>query len=438
MKKMLRALSLMLVLVCVLSTMACDIQGIFGSLIGGTEGGDGDGQNNDPGNNSGGNNNAGDAAGDNANGDGGQEGGEPSEPAEPVVVVVDSGKCGADVSWSLNSAGKLTISGNGKMDDYSEKAMPDYSSHLDSVTEVVIESGVTSIGKCAFYGFDKLSNVTLPKTLIFIGNYAFYNCNALEGEIVIPAGVMQIGSFAFRKSGISSVSFGSTEGWCAGEDEISSEALVSEGAVELLTKTYFKNGWERSIGGIEWVLSDTGILYIYGDGAMPNYRAQTMPWYESINSITDVVIYEGVTSIGNRAFYGATALEHITLPESITCIGLEAFQDCEALAEIGIPAAVSQIGKRAFKNSGLLTVTFECTDGWMCDGASVELPDAETAATCLKDTYRGSEWTRGDSGEIVPPEVDPAPGEDPVPGEDPAPGEDLAPGEDPAPEEDPD
>ena len=80
---------------------------------------------------------------------------------------------------------------------------------------------------------------------------------------------------------------------------------------------------------ITWTLSDDGTLTISG-ADMPNYSSYhgTIPWYSQRENIKKVVIEDGVTNIGNCAFYECTNLNSITIPNSITIIGNSSFYYC--------------------------------------------------------------------------------------------------------------
>ena len=109
-----------------------------------------------------------------------------------LAATVDSGTCGADVTWTLDDEGVLTISGTGDMD-----AMPAYSVRsAAAVTAAIIGKGVTSVGEKAFRGCVWLTRASLPAGLTRIGSHAFQNCRRLT-EIVIPDGVTEIGELAF-------------------------------------------------------------------------------------------------------------------------------------------------------------------------------------------------------------------------------------------------
>ena len=95
-----------------------------------------------------------------------------------------SGKCGKNVSWSLNSNGVLTISGTGEMYDYfyyeDEKRSP--FSGNDNIKSLVIKNGVTSVGEWAFYGCKNLKGITIPDSITSIGKWAFINTLWLEEQ----------------------------------------------------------------------------------------------------------------------------------------------------------------------------------------------------------------------------------------------------------------
>ena len=107
-------------------------------------------------------------------------------------------------------------------------------------------------------------------------------------------------------------------------------------------------------------VESTHTLTISGSGAMADYEySSQLPWRSYANAITTVVIEDGVTSIGNYAFYCCSGLTSVTIPASVTSIGDYAFFECTGLTTVtfdGTPTLVS-IGGSAFWGSGLTTVT---------------------------------------------------------------------------------
>ena len=96
--------------------------------------------------------------------------------------------------------------------------------------------------------------------------------------------------------------------------------------------------------------SSTYTLTIRGSGAMEDYsNSYSRPWFSFCGQITSVVIFPGVTSIGQRAFKGFSKLIHVDIANSVISIGSEAFSYCSSLTDIIIPQSVTYIGGVVFK-----------------------------------------------------------------------------------------
>ena len=115
---------------------------------------------------------------------------------------------------------------------------------------------------------------------------------------------------------------------------------------------------------LEWTFSG-GTLTISGEGAMDDYEYDysTVPW--SGLDINEIVVEDGVTSIGDCAFCDCNSLESVTIPDSVTSIGEFAFSECTSLTSVAIPDSVTSIGKWAFEDCTSLT--------------SVAIPDSVTS-----------------------------------------------------------
>ncbi|MCC8156775.1 MAG: leucine-rich repeat domain-containing protein, partial [Oscillospiraceae bacterium] len=116
---------------------------------------------------------------------------------------------------------------------------------------------------------------------------------------------------------------------------------------------------------VTWLLNmNTGVLTISGTGKMENTSWSSLPG-SLPESITAVVIEDGVTSISDSAFDGCSSLTSITIPNSVTSIGSYAFRDCTSLTSITIPNSVTSIGQCAFEYCSSLT--------------SIAIPDSVTS-----------------------------------------------------------
>ena len=85
----------------------------------------------------------------------------------------------------------------------------------------------------------------------------------------------------------------------------------------------------------------------------PLYYAKNL--YLNNQLVTELIIPDSVTSIGDRAFYWCESLTSITIPNSVNSIGSFAFSGCSGLTSITIPDSVTSIGDRAFEECANLT-----------------------------------------------------------------------------------
>ena len=222
---------------------------------------------------------------------------------------VDSGTCGENLTWTLYADGELIIEGTGKMGSYTSSTMPWYC-YRAMIKSVTVKEGVTSVGQSAFSGCIRLTSATLHESVTSIGNNAFSGCTDLT-SVTLPEGVTSIGGYAFSAcSSLASITIPE------------SVASIGENA--------FSNGY---LTAVHISNLESWCMITFGNYAS-NPLANAHDLYLNGELVTELVVPEGVASIGRMAFYKCSSLTSITIPESVTSIGNNAFYNCSGVTAI--------------------------------------------------------------------------------------------------------
>ncbi len=239
------------------------------------------------------------------------------------------------------------------MPDYITPAAP-WSSQKAKIKKIVIEDGVTGIGKYAFSGCSNLTSITIPNSVTSIGEYAFGKCSSLN-SITIPNSVTSIGRNTFQDcSNLTSITIGNS-------------------VTDILTETFYGCSNLASItipnsvtviqNRVFFGCSSLASVIVEKGNKKYDSRNECNAIIETESNtlligLKNTVIPNSVTSIGGSAFSNCSGLTSITIPESVTSIGYEAFQSCSGLTSITIPESVTSIGNYAFQYcSGLTSIT---------------------------------------------------------------------------------
>ena len=244
----------------------------------------------------------------------------------------------------------------------------------------VFPTQITEISDSTFLGCSELTSVTIPSKVKSIGQDAFRGCSKLE-QITIPKSVNYISAQAFY--GCRSL----TAVYCSADpDKLvwgeSSNDFIENMGTTCYVASRFLDKYKSKFSGInvnfEAYIIDSGscgdgVTYqIDGDGAMvisktgagtgamtdyTNYSSNSVPWLSHREDITSLTINDGVTSIGDWAFYYCKSLEDVSLADSITSIGVRAFGETASLNFIKLPANLKTIGDYAFCVSMIKSVT---------------------------------------------------------------------------------
>lgn len=224
--------------------------------------------------------------------------------------VVASGNCGAErdgsnLTWVLDNAGTLTISGNGEMAGFSSCTDAPWYSYSGDITKIVIESGVTKVGQSAFEKCDKLASIVVPESVTSFEPAALSRGNELQTAGPIGSGCDY--EFGWKDS-IPDTAFDS----CDNLEQVTiPKSVTSIGAY----------AFDDCRSLTEIAIPDN-VNYI-GPGA-----------FDHCENLTSITIPEGVVSIEYNTFFDCSKLTSVTIPKTVTSIGYDAFFDCSSLTDI--------------------------------------------------------------------------------------------------------
>ena len=156
-------------------------------------------------------------------------------------------------------------------------------------------------------------------------------------------------------------------------EEEEPDAITEEGTTEVETKEAALSEGDIVDSGTcgenaTWTLTGTDTdltLTISGSGDMDDFSESNIPWASKRAKIKTLIVEDGITSVGDYAFYSLNKLTSVLLADSVTGLGYDCFSDCVSLKSITIPDGVTWIGRGAFCGCSNLT--------------SVTIPDSVTS-----------------------------------------------------------
>lgn len=232
-----------------------------------------------------------------------------------AAEIAEEGECGKNITWTLDSEGTLTISGEGEMANRSWRYCN------EDIKKGIISDGVTNIVEKAFYNCTNIDSVVIPDSVTKIGNAAFNYTAYYNNKANWDNGVLYSGKYVLD----------------AKRSEVNGTCIIKDGTVCIADAAFYNCS---NMTGI--IMPDTITKIAYSA-------------FENCSGLTEVEIPKGITHIDGAAFAGCGNLTKVTLSDSVTNIGNDAFYDCISLADIKFSDNLKYIGKRAFRGCRALS-----------------------------------------------------------------------------------
>ena len=256
-----------------------------------------------------------------------------------------------------------------------------------NLSEIEFPSTLTKIGEAAFFGYDKLTSATLPTSLKVLDMAAFANCSALV-NVTIPSQLTTMRDYAFQRCAIKNITIPATL-------KTFSELAFFECYDFQKIEVASGHPSYSTRNGVLFNKNKTKlILYPVGKQAGATITSLNIPnsvrsagYYicEKCTQLKTVTFGNGLTTIPYRMFYNCvsltsvsmgnnikkldglvfgycSSLKQIKIPDSVTSLGDGCFGECSALTTINFPKNLNEIAYQTFFNCKSLTsVTFSNT-----------------------------------------------------------------------------
>ena len=243
-----------------------------------------------------------------------------------------SGTVAEGITWSL-ADGVLTISGTGAMPDYDDATYAPWYSLKDSITSVVIGSGIIRVGARSFPSYG-LTDIQLPEGVLTVGDDAFVD---YEGtELILPSTLQDAGSDAFA---------------------------FANNIIDLYIPKAFLGDVASAFGScgslMEIGVDENNSVYAAIDGMVLSKDLSTLILAPCGRDVIEIPY--GVTTIEHSALWASHAVE-IVVPDTVNELYVAAFYTCESLASISLPEGITNIPVRCFGyDSSMETITLPST-----------------------------------------------------------------------------
>ena len=248
---------------------------------------------------------------------------------------------------------------------------------IKSIQTAIFKDGVTKIPNGAFYGFVKLTTVSLPETLTEIGVRAFYNCKSIR-EITIPARVTYIDYNAFENcESLEVLNFNAFN--CDYYRRYGQDNVFCNSPVKTLNVG-------NAVNTLPHIATLEKVTFAEGTAKVPD------DLFESCSNLVTVNLPSTITQIGSGAFANCISLTNIAIPKDVNYIGNGAFSNCSALTNIDIPVALTEICESAFEGcTSLESISIPTNVTKICDMAFKECRAVKELTIPERVTYVGYE-----------------------------------------------
>lgn len=230
------------------------------------------------------------------------------------------------------------------------------------LTSVTLPSSILDIGNCAFHNCQSLASITINEGCETIGTQAFFSNIALT-SITIPASMEIISANAFLSSGLTSATFADGKDWMAGDKFLNNGNMSSPSRAAIYLKdssfvykdyqwTHIPTIGSTAIKDLKFSNFSSGTCSVGAavseadagtdfNGGNYHYQENTLFIPSRVRNSSGSIYT--ITSIPDASFQGCSGVSEILFPDTLQSIGSGAFYAFNSVEELTVPASVTSL-----------------------------------------------------------------------------------------------
>lgn len=302
-----------------------------------------------------------------------------------VAVFTPSPYCGINggdnITWSIKND-TLYLTGEGEMENYKLDSYKPFLVEQENspFSYIKVGEGVTTIGNFAFSSLDGIKEIYLPTTLTTVGVYPFMDLDEVEKvyfkgstppsffggsanldwifyqmedpEVIVPCNALDTYKETLESTGVTVI--------CSDDSEDDDPENPSKDD-DIVFDPANVCGADGDGSNILWAFDEaTGTLYLKGTGRMEDYTSRKKYPWKGLD-VKNLIVSDGITTIGQYAFYEVSTLESVSLPTSLDTIGYYSFASTSGLKDLILPEGLLYIDGSGFSGTGATNIVFPST-----------------------------------------------------------------------------
>ena len=228
-----------------------------------------------------------------------------------------------------------------------------------ALTSITFPSGLKYINGSNNFKNTGLTSVTLPASLEMLGNSTFANCASLK-EATFTGNITSFGSSVFSSTALEKVVLSDKMETLGSStfNNLKTLKIVTYDSYTVKDATRFNDGYENALPPSLTSLPSSLFSGCTSLKSMDLSNVKTVAGslFKGCSALESVVLSTDLEVLGDYMFQNCTSLSSIEIPSSVTSLGKYAFDGCTKLTSIDLPETLTFMGTYTFRKTGLTSI----------------------------------------------------------------------------------